>query len=109
MKNIIEDLGGIFDSGSNEQPRRKINPNDKIEILPPTYNQIPSEGDNVWTVFLQFDDDTPIPFAFVPNGEEMQIKFYEPAPTQPGEKSPALTFLDTRTNKRLRLFGKKLI
>jgi len=109
MKNIIEDLGGIFDSGGDEKNKRnEINPNEKIEIYPPTYNKIPNEGDNVWTVYLQFDDDTPIPFAFVPNGDEMRIKFNEPTASNPGDKAPALIFTDTRTNKRLRLFAKKL-
>lgn len=109
MKNIIEDLGGVFDSDDgNEKPKKQQNPNEKIEIYPPTYNKVPIGGDNVWTVYLQFDDDTPIPFAFVPNGQDMRIKFNEPELSNPGDKAPALIFTDTRTNKRLRLFAKKI-
>lgn len=105
MKNIIEDLGGIFDpEGDNSQDKNKLSP---IEIYPPTYNRIPLEENQNWTIYLQFDNDTPIPFAFVPNGDEMRIKFLEPKNKSNGGPSPALIFTDVRTNKTLRLFAKK--
>lgn len=112
---IIEDLGGILEP--NDDNNNNINNNKnyrpslpgeaKIDIYPPTYNRIPRDENKTWTIYLQFDDDTPIPFAFVPNGDEMRIRFFEPNHLKIGEKSPALVFTDTNSNKKLRLFAKK--
>lgn len=100
MINIIRDLGGLEDE--NNKPKKQ-----NIEIYPPTYNRIPLEDNKTWTIYLQFDEDTPIPFAFVPNGDQMRICFFEPEKLKPGEKSQALVFTDSRTNKQVRLFAKK--
>jgi len=105
MINIIKDLGGIL-GPEDEQPKNNKH-DSKIEIYPSTYNKIPSDLKQNWTIYLQFDEDTPIPFAFVPNGDEMRIRFFEPNDLLPGEKSPAIVFTDARTNKQLRLFAKK--
>ena len=109
---IIEDLGGILEPDDNQPNRNNTNKKPigeaKIDIYPSTYNRIPPIDENkTWTIYLQFDDDQPIPFAFVPNGDEMRIRFFEPNELKPGEKSPALAFTDVRTNKKLRLFAKK--
>jgi hypothetical protein len=102
MKKIIEDLGGVFDSGSNNRK-----PETKIEITPEGYNSPPDTLEDKWIIFLQFDDDKPMPFAFIDNGKEMTITFKEPALLKEGEKAPTLIFGDTRTNKRMRIFSKK--
>lgn len=107
MKNIIEDLGGFAD---DEKPKRQqhkpTGPDNKIDVHPPTFNRIPSDPSKVWTVYLQFDNDQPIPFAFVPNGDVMKITFFEPELSDNGQ-SAILTFKDDKTNKKLRLFAKK--
>ncbi len=106
---IIEDLGGILEPNDDNSNNNNKNNNlqAKIEIYPPTYNRIPPDENKTWTIYLQFDDDQPIPFAFVPNGDEMRIRFFEPNQLKIGEKSPALVFTDINSNKKLRLFAKK--
>lgn len=106
MKKIIEDLGGVFDS-NDENNKSDGRIRNKIDVSPKTFNIIPSDRKNTWTVYLQFDNDQPIPFAFVPDGDVMSITFYEPEINSQSGQSAILTFKDERTNKKLRLFAKK--